>query len=234
MNSSSSNTRSGMGRFHDGISSNTYINEPTTSFPPSNNIPKTCFDFIMYGDEDIKEYLNPENNINSDNLVIIDPNQTRGICSSRTYLENLLRDPSMRFYPCIRVPQGGFQFVRNKTLIRIHSNNFNVVVPITDVKKAMSGQNGNIFKLYKTDTEYEFTSGANAAYLIGREAYVSADHCQSGSNKTLYRLLPTSLDQLGGIKKQKYKYKGKFYKICKGTKGGKYIIVDKKRIYLKN
>lgn len=224
-NDSSSDTHSGGVRPpHSG---DTFLNPPAPIIRNVENMPQNCFDFTMYSDENIKKHISADKN---NNIVIISPSGKKSTCFSRTELKQLLKDQDTVFYPCIG-RDGYFPVDKQKTMVRIYSNDFNVVVPVTDVKTAISNTAASIFRIHETDEKYETTASSRTTHNMQDDAArVSADHCQQGSDKQLYRLLPHPITQ-GGSAQKNLKYQGKMYKVHTGDRGGKYIIVAKKKIY---
>jgi hypothetical protein len=187
--------------------------------------PQQCFDIIMYNDEDIEKYISSNSN---DNIVIIEPSGKKAVCFSRDALQKLLKDPDTIFYPCIG-RNGRYPVDYEKEMVRIYLSGFNVVVPLSDAEAAISNTS-RIFRLYKADAEQYKTTSSRSSIASGAN-WIGRDHCQDGSDKQLYRLLPQPTAQGGMSVKTKLKYNGKMYKIHTGDRGGKYIMVDKKKIY---
>ena len=142
---------------------------------------KTCYDLYSLNDIDIVEHIKD----NIDNIVIIDPAGANALCFRRTWLKNLLTDATCIFYPCIN--NRGVLPKPYKSMVRIYSNNINVVVPLQDINYAIT-TDVKRFKLYETDITHEFTVSHDVAFNGGTR--IGADHCQSGTNKLLHRLLP--------------------------------------------
>ena len=187
---------------------------------------ETCYDLYSLEDIDIEKYTNED----ADNIVIIDTTCKNAIGFKRTWLENLLTDAKCIFYPCYN-----YKVRLSECMVRIYSNNINVVVPLQDVDDAIK-TDVKRFKLYKTDITHEFTASHDVAVSHG--TMVGADHCQDGTNKLLYRLLPDPL-QVGGIVSLVYLKKegklGKGRRVHKDKKTDeKYILLNKKRVYLKS
>ena len=191
-----------------------------------NPIKETCFDFCTYDDEEIIKYL-AENK--KDNIVIFDASGEKPICYTRQRLTDLINTASTVFYPCL--PQNKAN--KKKTLVRIHCQDYNTVVPISDVTSAIQSEQ-TIFRIYKTGTRFEITKSANVEYNVHDGSFVSGDHCQAGTNKNLYRLLDADsfkVSQSAGGKIM-YTYNGLKYKLLIGKRGGKYIFVGEKKIYI--
>lgn len=75
---------------------------------------------------------------------------------------------------------------------RIYLNNMNVIVPVSDVMnvKDFFEKGYRVFVVLPTDTVFKKTASRGAAYITTSNAIVSADHCQQGTDKVIYRLLP--------------------------------------------
>ena len=187
---------------------------------------ETCFDFCAYDDENIFKYLEDD----KDNIVIFDASGEQPICYTRQRLTDLMNTASAVFYPCqSEYPPTA---IKNKTLVRIQLI-YNVVVPISDVAEAIKNIKVKIFRVYKTNTIFARTKSANVEYNVHAAAMVSGDHCQDGTDKDLHRLLDAySVKSSGGGGKKMYTYNGLKYKLLNGTRGGKYIFVGEKKIYI--
>ena len=208
-------------------------NENENALKPTTNVDithkKTCFDFCAYDDEDIENYIEEDTD---DNIVIFDASGDQPICYSRQRLVELMNTANAVFYPCeSEFPPTA---IRDKTLVRIQLT-YNVVVPISDVVDAIDNTASKIFRIYKTNTTFDRTKSANVEFNVHEAAMVSGDHCQEGTNKDLHRLLDPkvfqTLTRSGGGKKM-FTYNGLKYKLFKGKRGGKYIFVGEKKIYI--
>jgi hypothetical protein len=188
---------------------------------------KECFDFCAYDDEDIVKYLDYDKD---NNIVIFDASGEQPICYTRQRLTDLMNTASAVFYPC--QSEYPHTTIKDKTLVRIQLI-YNVVVPISDVVEAIKNKEVKIFRVYTTNTIFERTKSANVEYNVHAAAMVSGDHCQDETDKKLHRLLDAnSVKSSGGGGKKMYTYNGLKYKLLNGTRGGKYIFVGEKKIYI--
>lgn len=243
-----------------------------------NNITKItniCFDLIAYEEINNDLYLKEDKN----NIILFfgDTSNEIGTGYSKIYLEDNLKDPYKRFYECYPIEDRSTNgpINRKKTIIKIDTRSGPIFVPINDVVKiinedlnetfinSITEQNlefdKRIFFLKPTNDKINITGSENAMATDTHNRYVSADHCQEGTQKKIHRLLSkkdvtemildgttqiSNVDenpdaesmpfQSGGNNKiKKYKYKNKYYKIRTGPKGGKFIIVDGKNINLR-
>jgi hypothetical protein len=200
-------------------------NAPTTNVNLTIQQKSTCFDFCAYDDENIINYLDDDKD---NNIVIFDASGEHPICYTRQRLTDLMNTASAVFYPCVSSDYPSTA-IKEKTLVRIQLI-YNVVVPISDVVEAIKNE-VKIFRVYKTKTKFDRTKSANVEYNVHAAAMVSGDHCQAGTDKDLYRLLNAETFKSGGGKKM-YTYNGLKYKLLNGTRGGKYIFVGEKKIYI--
>lgn len=161
-----------------------------------------CFDFVEYDQIEVKDYLlgNPE-----DHIVLVNIGERKALCFSRSRLVEILNDRSSRFIECVgREIEGGdrsFVGIDIRTApryIRIPADEsgLNVFIPEKNVKQAIRSDE-KIFcivpllftKGREKGIQAYLTHTVTEAVFKREEDFVSANHCQKGSNLLLSKFV---------------------------------------------
>jgi hypothetical protein len=162
---------------------------------------KTCKDLLMFDDNIIGKYLqeNPNNIIfvMSDDVIF---------CYDKNYIYELSTDPDNIFYECTgRLFEDGtgraIQYDVNKPYVKIPGSfeGLNILISkkeLYDIWRYMPSQ---IYNLEYTET-FTHTISNQA---ITNNNFVSANHCQAGSNYLVYSVQPYSNSDEGGAAESK-------------------------------
>ena len=169
---------------------------------------KTCMDLVMQGNYDIEKYLKGEECIGKtldddqedsdlkidavspeeakDRLVFflkVGEDEFKPYCYSRNYLVSDLK--THIFAECNQRPRGGFDAYDFKNPIIKLDFEIPVFVYVSSLLTALYQTNKQVFLITPSDYEYKLTYSLDV-YNCG--SYVSADHCQAGSNKKIYNI----------------------------------------------
>jgi hypothetical protein len=169
---------------------------------------KTCTDLVIGGNYDIEKYLKGEECIGKtldddeededlkidavspeeakDRLVFflkVGQDEFKPFCYSRDYLVSDLN--THIFAECNRRPRGGFDADDFKNPIIKLDFEIPVFVYVSSLLTALYQTNKQVFLITPSDYEYKLTYSLDV-YNCG--SYVSADHCQAGSNKKIYNI----------------------------------------------
>jgi hypothetical protein len=163
----------------------------------------TCFDFIAYDDEQIESYLNENRH---DNIVILDTRGQNGVCFTRSQIAEGLEDSTGVYFPCLRAESMG-SAAGNLVLARMTMKDFTAFVPIQDLEAITSSvvvvneENAHtdwVFELKPGNFTVPYSASVEL-FVSANPNYVSADHCQEGTQKTVYRLVPVHLTRSTAI-----------------------------------
>lgn len=175
------------------VNNNGYMNDGTANEYMQNSrvnrLPRKCLDYVSLDEVTIASHVGQS----SDNLVLIDSTGRTAACASRSQIRESIKDPTAVFYPCVRRPDNrGLAANFSAPLIKV-SVGSNYFVPFDDVRRlAHPSTKAQVYMVLPTTTRHERTTSKRAARLIGEAAWVSADHCQEGTAKTVHRLVPVS------------------------------------------
>lgn len=142
-----------------------------------------CFDWEDYDNRPIETYLNY-----TPNGIIYSTLDGHAVCSSVENLNFYLKDPTSIFYHCIG-RDGRFPVDQKWPVIKLPVADFMTYVPAAQLKRALK-QKQNFLLLYPVDVKWETTASKGATEGGG---WVSADHCQAGSDKQLWSLIGTKI-----------------------------------------
>jgi uncharacterized protein YjbI with pentapeptide repeats len=181
------------------------LNLPTDSIQfdtldiDESKLPGTCFDYVMQEDSDIIEQLLE----NIDFFVLVFPSDKEDfkvICKTREEIKLALNDISSIFYECTgrfkrdTLPDGRTVELRDKVIGPIDETPYvkilgvggiNIFIDIKEVN-ALLNSTERIFYAYP---KKEITHSISWNNIYGRNPdYISAYHCQNGSNLTIYTL----------------------------------------------
>jgi hypothetical protein len=169
-----------------------------------NTLPQNCFDFVMYDEENITDYLNDE----STNFIFVmidhDGNFGDIICASREYVSRIIDDKFKYFYECAGPYIGTTQDrsmgrgVVNFPYVKfpLDRNDFNGFIPLNQLKAILR----NNYKVYYVLPKMENGEHKLITHTVGWENYlqparnrridatVSANHCQHGSSILIYEI----------------------------------------------
>jgi len=146
-----------------------------------------CFDFVGFEDVDAAAYLAED----ASDHVIIAPKGGAPVCFTRTQLYAQLDDNELQFYDCVP-PRAGAgagavgKPIKDVLYSRLQMRDFNVIVPSTDLGAALRSHS-QVWDLQQTDEVLAYTGSAQA---FANSDYVSADHCQDGTSKSVWTLSP--------------------------------------------
>lgn len=152
----------------------------------------TCFDFTMYDSINILEYLQDSGTflfINKGSETLVENFEI--LCFSYDDLNRIYRDKSNWFYECI----GKLNYNYTQTIylkIPIDRSGMNGFVPLNKIRKVLE-KNYRIYYIVPSESEpgiqkmvnYSIT-WQNAYGPENRRNYVSANHCQEGSNILIF------------------------------------------------
>jgi hypothetical protein len=179
--------------------------------PPVENtevVYEQCFDFVAY--DEIKDFMPHLRESESVGLIVGRKVYCLGVEQFRKIFEEqsgeFARDQDVMF-ECITDPEDERRkrvLLDNKYVqVRLEAI---FLVPMVDVLQLLQLYKEEVTRLYEikpTGKKLEYTASLGAATNLSREldvetryrrvndSWVSADHCQAGSDKMLYRLVPT-------------------------------------------
>ena len=141
-----------------------------------------CFDFVQFSDIDIKEYLKEDQG----NFVFILKSvgqSNQAVCATIDRLNKGFTDRSLGFYECNKSTN---PWSYGERLFRINVKEVNVVVPDKIVREAFT-----LMLMTPIRILYLVYAQKEAKYTISQDTrdggtYVSADHCQEGTDKKIY------------------------------------------------
>lgn len=172
--------------------------------------PSKAYDYFELEEFDVDEYIQKNPN---ENIVLFLSGTSDAFFYEAKRLETDIEDDNKVVYPCVNQaivldptvrPVLGIDM--RMAMLRLNLTNLTVKVPIKDVHTAIEmAHNGeeNIFVIVPTDLKFKKTASFNAAFPSTPNSWVSADHCQTGSDITVYRLLPFTTSNIGGAFKKK-------------------------------
>lgn len=157
--------------------------------------PSMCYDVSMASDTEVKEYLDE----NKDGIVII-TSKDNAVCTTVEVLSWSLGKKkyidSDVYYECLPGSvDNHYEFPENRSdpyvLLRLTSN---YLVKLDNIYYALNAmmRGAQVFKISPLlDIEgkhVRLPATVSHGVLIGRQDYVSADHCQGGTDKLVYKL----------------------------------------------
>lgn len=177
----------------------------TASEEEYNNLVNTaqCYDIINIDNIQFQEYIdqNPQ-----DNVIIITPRPSNSsatfgpnaLCYSRSDLRDLLNDLTAQSLPCVGQEDvrshSYFPADASKRFIKINLGDQTIYVPEQEIINIANNRNNNrIYQAEATNLILPVTASSDA--LIEGN-FVSADHCQAGTQKTIYHLRPVRIRQI--------------------------------------
>jgi hypothetical protein len=165
----------------------------------------TCFDFVAFNDEKVQEYLDEDR---QDNIVILDTRGQNGVCFTRSRISESLEDNTGLFFPCLKAKHMGTA-VKNLILARVTMRDFTAFVPIQDLEAITcsvvcgDGRNANwIFELKPANFTVPYSASVGLYTHSAPNGSISSNHCEPGSQKIVYRLVPIHLSTLRGLTKR--------------------------------
>jgi len=135
----------------------------------------------MYDDVAASEYVDEDP---GNNVVLVFSNSA--VCSTRERLYAALDDPELLFYECRAVSDIAGEPNKERLYVRLQSTKQNVVVEATELGDALRTRSA-IFDIHSTDEVLQRTGGKAT---IDRAEHMSGDHCQEGTDKRLFTLVP--------------------------------------------
>jgi len=152
-----------------------------------------CFDFVMATEEDIKNHIKETPN----NLILLSPPTESGdvfsnaVCITRDQLRNW-KDSETNITLACAGPEGRFPVDSRFLFVRIELREFPVYVPMSDVDAAIDAERDQFFQITPTNLTLPSTASADVVLNYNN---VSADHCQGGTSKKIYRLHPVRFER---------------------------------------
>jgi hypothetical protein len=146
--------------------------------------PEQCYDVINMSDEMIAEYLQEDGNI-----ILTDPKIIRPICYTVDYIERQMNDPENVFYECHPTTR---QVNRERPIVRLAGVS-DYYVLVGDLQHAMKEP---ITWKWMTFEPLEMTGPlmSESARRGGGTSYISALHCQEGSQRQLSTIITFTTD----------------------------------------
>ena len=138
----------------------------------------------MYDEQNIAEYLAQD----MDNLVFVLGDSAT--CYTRKQLLEDAKDTTKVILEC----RPDWKFVG--PYLKLSLPNFNVIVPTSQIQSALNNakllktDSSRTFQLKSTNVELPLTASLDAARQE-EGSFMSGDHCQSGTSKRVYALLPS-------------------------------------------
>lgn len=156
---------------------------------------KNCSDIFYLKNYEISEFLSAAGDDPTENIVLLFPTQVdqrwgmQALCYRREYLVKYLCDPAHMYFPCTGNPG---QVIIDKTIlfVKIPCGDVTLYVPQRDVVQAIRDVQIQMFQFKETGIVVPYTASWTA---IVKGDYVSADHCQQGSDKAIHRLQSVGL-----------------------------------------
>ena len=139
-------------------------------------LPGQCFDLVMLGTEDCEEYLAQDKN----NIVIVYVSNDGGVRAT-CYNLDLIRNGDI-YFKCDTKSMASYRTETYNALVKITMGDFNIFITVDTAEKMLNSK-CRYFTIESTNTEFKYTVSQNA---IANEDYVSTDHCQAGSNKSIH------------------------------------------------
>jgi nitroreductase len=187
---------------------------PQQAFPPPlsdtelatkrlSRLPDMAFDMLMYMEEEMQTVLEDE-----DNMVFVV--SQHAFFYPREQMEKQIQDKEF-FYECYSQRPAIDNVNTGNPFVKIDSPQGAYYVPANQLAAALVLQ-GNVFYITKQQREIERSIKIDhLAVATGRNFrgqhvnFVSADHCQDGTNKTIYALKQVVLNQAGGRKHRRHR-----------------------------
>ena len=172
-----------------------------------------CYDFLESNDIRFAEYLVEDP---TDNIILIAPPPinsppdtlgTTAICTRRSELARTLTDLSAIALPCVGQSGTTFPPDASARFVRLALGNFNIFVPEREVRiialnPGRFAESPKIYQAEPTDLNIPVTASVDAILNLH---YVSADHCQEGTQKTIYHLRPVLSRKLSNFMPETFK-----------------------------
>lgn len=145
---------------------------------------QNCFDIIDQEDKVIEDLLHVEGNI-----ILTDTDFKQLSCSTIGYLQKFLGDPTSVYYQCDQVSR---QVDRTYPIVRIPTGNVDYYVPANDLKRAIKHRPEWKFMTFDPVRK---TGPLMSKATVEGGSYVSAMHCQQGSERQLFKMITYNLDE---------------------------------------
>lgn len=157
-----------------------------------------CFDLIDFDLADAKDYLQRD----PDNIIIINLSTRKALCFTKESLSEYTRDLTSQFVECLGETDvrgdRSLRYIRPDARIYLRipadESGMNAFLPLENVSEAVSSRE-RIFCLVPlkeadTNEQASLTHTITVQNLRGPERdFVSANHCQRGSNVLLYKFV---------------------------------------------
>jgi hypothetical protein len=171
-----------------------------------NLMKQMCLDFIEGEESSIETYLKSSlENANDKHIVIVDENLKNGTQTTKSRIAGF--DKTYITLPCVGRQGTAFPVDENTKFLKMNLSNFTVYVPLTDVQRLLEHDPFmNVWMVKPSLLNLSHTASQNA---VNRRNYVSSNHCQSGTDKKIYRLIGVNFNcfesSLSSEKKNKRK-----------------------------
>jgi len=150
-----------------------------------------CFDFIMYDDQIIDEYLLKD----KDNIVITLVHKSgheESICTTSQLIKNQLNNDKQNFYDCVSINLPKYT---DELFTQITFKNLNVIVP-REFLRLIIKEFGNQFDAFEIRKQiFVWPTNLSLKKTITKEAFrremnswVGASHCQNGTSRNVYNI----------------------------------------------
>lgn len=159
-------------------------NQPTNQQKLQEYGNDNCFDFLLYNEENIGEYLSSD----PDNIVFFykSPSDAGFLATCCTFsrLKKYLKDPTHVFYTCIdKYDYRNYHRIAPEFL-KIPTSTHTIFVSYQDMKKKYLQRQNMIFLEHNRKVELTITYDASL-----NMAFVSSNHCQKGSIIDVYEII---------------------------------------------
>jgi hypothetical protein len=176
-----------------------------------NNLLNTlqCFDVLEAGNRGAAEYVeeSPRQNI----VMLAPPPRgqllgTSAICATREELANSLHQLTAITIPCVGNNNTSFPADISARFIRLSLGDSNIYVPEAQVWHIVEsgGEDTNTIQLFQAESTNVRIPVTATVDAIQENNFVSADHCQAGTDKTIYNLRPIVSDELFAYNQQQF------------------------------
>lgn len=162
-----------------------------------------CFDLIMLDEETAIDYLERDE---EDNVIILNKPEGVAICFTRSGIRALIEDRSSHFVECLGPEVDEFTGDKGQRWIepnpplyvRVPVNpetGSNAFIPIENLREAISSSEERVYCLVPlalgdgSGVQASLSHTITEAARRGESSYISANHCQRGSNVLLYKFV---------------------------------------------
>jgi hypothetical protein len=176
-----------------------------------NNLLNTlqCFDVLEAGNRGAAEYVeeSPRQNI----VILAPPPRgqllgTSAICATREELANSLHELTAITIPCVGNNNTSFPADISARFIRLSLGDSNIYVPEAQVWHIVEsgGEDTNTIQLFQAESTNVRIPVTATVDAVQENNFVSADHCQAGTDKIIYNLRPIVSGELFAYNQQQF------------------------------